>query len=73
MSAIDIRDTSVNEIDKIVFAGYCPHFDVATELEKDDEYIRINDECGTWIRLEHKSIDHMILALQKAKELGWGK
>jgi hypothetical protein len=73
MSSIDIRNPAAEQIDKIIFASYCPRFDVAISLDKDDEYIAITDECGTYIRLENKDIDNLILALQKAKELGWGK
>ena len=75
MSTIDIRNLS-GRIEKIVFADNDPDNFVAVELKYlPSGYggLDIVDEQGCCVRVKNEDIDNLILALQKAKELGWGK
>lgn len=72
MSVFDVRGDGVGSITEIVFAdvsGYeCPH----KIVKCGNSSIELVDEEEGVVTIDGKDIPNLILALQKAVELGWG-
>ena len=71
MSVIDIRTGTTKDVDTIIFAE--DSYGYGTRLIHVGGYVQIVDvdkDKESDVRMA--DIDNLILALQKAKELGWG-
>lgn len=76
MSEIDVRQTGVEKIDVIRFAGNDDHAEVvrASFLKKDVFGLRVRDKTSTFLFVTDKEhARNLILALEKAIQLDWLK
>src|SRR4051812_529419 len=73
MSKFDVRGNGVGNITEIIFSDsddYCNAISVQQNHSKDKIYLDNNDK-ETIAELDSKDVPNLILALQKAVELGW--
>lgn len=76
MSAIDVRQLGAEEVDEIIFgSGTCNDAAVACKLLTSplDCILYLEEKGGDTVRIAIDDIPNLILALNKAKELGWDK
>ena len=73
MSTVDIRDTSISPVDKVVFADAAfessatflqlSHGTISLQVDESEEYESVV--------INKNSVESLIKALQKAIDLGW--